>query len=352
MTTSNDQNTNALLKQIRRLGRELAVAQDRQVYYENTADQIQSLLNTRIFELEQAREALHRRSLELAESEKRFQSLADAAFEAILIHDREVVLDANDNALVLYGYTREQFIHMKLLDLIHPESKQLVTESIGNDLQDDIYLEALNLRADGSTFCVDMHSKGMNMEEGEMIHVTAVRDVTERKNMIDELKRLAQTDVLTNINNRRHLLQLGSIELQRAQRYGHPLTVLMLDIDHFKSINDRYGHNAGDESLKSFACACLMALRYTDILGRLGGEEFAVILPETPVESAVDVAERIRATIELLRVQSAKQSIQMTVSIGMTGLLDSDRSIDDLLKRSDQALYDAKSSGRNRFVMK
>jgi len=352
MSTSNDQNTNALLKQIRRLGRELAVAQDRQVYYENAADQNQSLLNTRIFELEQAREALHQRGQELAQSEKRFQLLADAAFEAILIHDREMILDANDNALMLYGYTREQFIQMKLLELVHPDSKQLVTRSFDVDLQEDIYLEALNLRADGSAFSVDMHSKGMNLESGGMIHVTAVRDVSERKNMIDELKRLAQTDVLTNINNRRHLLQLGSIELQRAQRYGHPLTVLMLDIDHFKSINDRYGHNAGDESLKSFACACLMALRYTDILGRLGGEEFAVILPETPVESAVDVAERIRATIELLRVQSAKQSIQMTVSIGMTGLLDSDRSIDDLLKRSDQALYDAKSSGRNRFVMK
>ncbi|MBC8212791.1 MAG: diguanylate cyclase [Gammaproteobacteria bacterium] len=351
MTTQNDQNVESLLKQIRRLGRELAVAQDRQVYYENAADQNQNLLNTRIQELEKAREALNRRGLELAQSEKRFQSLADAAFEAILIHDKEVILDVNDNALALYGYPRDQFINMKLLSLVHPDSQHSVVQLFSVNIKDDTYLETLNVRADGSVFSVDMHSKGMNLDEGDIIHVTAVRDVTERKQMIDELKRLASTDVLTSVNNRRNFLELGSNELQRAQRYAHPLTVMMLDIDHFKMINDNYGHDAGDEALKAFACACMSALRNTDILGRLGGEEFAVILPETPAHSAVDVAERIRATVELLKVRRGKQVINMTVSIGLTGLQDEDRSLDLLLKRADQALYQAKSLGRNRFII-
>ena len=346
--STKDEKIKSLLKQIKRLGRELAVAQDRQVYYENTADQNQNLLNTRIEELEAAREALKKRGRELEQSEKRFQSLSAAAFEAILIHDNQLILDANDNALELYGYSREQLIKMPLSQLLQPDSSESVDHSFGLAAEDS-RLEATHRRANGSIFSVEVHSKEIILEDS-ITQVTAIRDITERKAMEDELKKLARTDVLTGVNNRRYFLELGNIELSRAQRYRHPVALMMLDIDHFKAINDSFGHDAGDDALKEFSCACLSNLRSTDIYGRLGGEEFAIILPETSMKTSAEVAERIRATVQCLKVRSQNEIIDMTVSIGLSHLQDGDKTLDGVLKRADEAMYEAKNSGRNRIV--
>jgi diguanylate cyclase (GGDEF)-like protein len=167
----------------------------------------------------------------------------------------------------------------------------------------------------------------------------------------ERLRRLAATDVLTGASNRRHFLEQSLRELQRAKRYGLDLCLVMLDLDRFKEINDRYGHANGDEALKAFVHACRGVLREVDLLGRLGGEEFAVLLPETGAAGAREVAERLRERVMRLGVPSGSRILRFTVSAGITMLRAEDESVDALLHRADAALYEAKRSGRNRVVL-
>jgi len=172
----------------------------------------------------------------------------------------------------------------------------------------------------------------------------------ELKKALVELEKLATTDSLTGISNRRHLLTLAEREFQRARRYRHPFSLLMLDIDHFKSINDTYGHAAGDEALKLMADVTRNALRQVDIFGRFGGEEFVVFLPETPLRDAVTVADRIREAIASAPLTIQNAEARMTVSIGVSTYQDDEPSLDTLLMRADKALYEAKQRGRDRVV--
>jgi len=164
-----------------------------------------------------------------------------------------------------------------------------------------------------------------------------------------ELERLAHTDHLTGVNNRRYFIELLELELERCRRYPKSLSLLMLDIDHFKTVNDTYGHGAGDEALKSFvAMLNNSGLRNSDFAGRMGGEEFAVTLPETEMEIASGVvAERIRNSLEKRAIIYNGTRFFVTVSIGVAELRKED-SVQSILHRADQALYRAKTSGRNR----
>ncbi|XDE61958.1 diguanylate cyclase [Arthrospira platensis BEA 1257B] len=171
------------------------------------------------------------------------------------------------------------------------------------------------------------------------------------KTALVELEKLATTDPLTGIANRRHLLTLAEREFQRTQRYHNPFSVLMIDIDHFKLINDNYGHNIGDEALKIMADVTVNALRKVDIFGRFGGEEFVVFLPETQADEALLVAERIRKAIAQTPIYVEGQTINITVSIGVTIYESSEISLDGLLMEADKALYDAKKQGRNQVVI-
>jgi len=173
----------------------------------------------------------------------------------------------------------------------------------------------------------------------------------ERWQQISELKHLATTDQLTRLANRAHFIDGAEAELRRADRFNRDVTVLMVDLDHFKRINDRYGHAAGDEALRVFARVLRQETRTVDLLGRLGGEEFAILLPETGMESALQVAERLRAAIEQASfVFHHSKPISFTISIGVA-LLQLGDSLDILLARADDALYRAKHSGRNRVEM-
>jgi diguanylate cyclase (GGDEF)-like protein len=161
---------------------------------------------------------------------------------------------------------------------------------------------------------------------------------------------LASTDPLTGAYNRRHFLEAGNAELHRSKRYKTPFTALMLDIDHFKAVNDTYGHGIGDEALKKTVSVIQEALRTEDTLGRIGGEEFAVIFPQTDKTGAVLVAERIRASIEKIVIDTPSDPLTFTMSIGVSENLDDDNDIEDALKRADAALYEAKENGRNQVV--
>lgn len=175
------------------------------------------------------------------------------------------------------------------------------------------------------------------------------QEVAERTRLENHFRELADIDSLTGIANRRAFLARAHEELARARATGTPLSLLMLDIDHFKSINDRFGHAAGDQCLVGFRVACQMALRHVDIMGRLGGEEFAVLLPDTERAGVIAAAERVRAQVEATG-QDAADGRSLTVSIGAATHCGGE-TLDQLLVRADRALYAAKLDGRNRVVM-
>jgi len=154
--------------------------------------------------------------------------------------------------------------------------------------------------------------------------------------------------MLTGISNRRYFIAQAEQELRRSRRFARAMAVMMIDLDHFKRVNDAHGHATGDAVLQAFVKRALESLRQSDLLGRIGGEEFAVILPETELEAAREVAERLRAHLAERPVVAERAAIASTASIGVAQLSAKDGSIDNLLHRADQALYAAKQNGRNR----
>ncbi|MGE5658818.1 MAG: GGDEF domain-containing protein [Actinomycetota bacterium] len=172
----------------------------------------------------------------------------------------------------------------------------------------------------------------------------------------EQYRRQAITDALTGISNRRYILEEGKKAFLRAQHYGHPLSVLMFDIDHFKHINDTYGHQTGDITLCLLAGLCQQLIRKTDLLGRMGGEEFLMILPNTPLADAICLAERLRQVVENTVIASDdcspnRSSFSITISIGIATYSQDLPSMEALLADADLALYQAKTSGRNRVVV-
>jgi diguanylate cyclase (GGDEF)-like protein len=169
---------------------------------------------------------------------------------------------------------------------------------------------------------------------------------------IQKLDRVAHIDILTNLPNRRNFMTRTEQELLRTLRYGGGLSMLMMDVDNFKTINDRYGHKIGDIVLKELADVCRKALREVDIIGRIGGEEFAFALPNTGLTQGIELAERLRIMVEKTVVKTEQgKSIQFTVSIGATTLTDDISDVDILLNQADIALYEAKHNGRNRVCI-
>ena len=172
----------------------------------------------------------------------------------------------------------------------------------------------------------------------------------ELRKAMDELHHTANTDPLTLIANRRHFFEVAGTELARAQRYNHPLSLLLLDIDYFKNINDQYGHHAGDQVLKFFATFYRENLRRIDFIARFGGEEFIVLLPETGLSEAAMLAERLRSRLadEIIYTLPEEKSLNITVSTGISLFEGAGDTIQTLLSRADEALYRAKRQGRNR----
>ena len=161
----------------------------------------------------------------------------------------------------------------------------------------------------------------------------------------------ATFDELSGAHSRRSLIRTGEVEVKRARRHGYPLSLLMMDLDHFKNVNDAHGHGAGDFVLSQFGVICNQYLREEDLFGRIGGEEFAILLPHTDLVGAFDVADRIRQAVAGRDFKIAEgKSLQVTVSIGVAILDDDIDTIDILLKRADEALYRSKSEGRNRVT--
>lgn len=209
-------------------------------------------------------------------------------------------------------------------------------------------VEDVIARRDGRSLAVRMTVTEMQ-ESGERVGVEVVfQDVSIRREMERELERMATTDPLTGVTNRRQFIDRCEQELQRMKRFGDPVSLLMIDVDHFKRVNDSYGHAVGDAVLKHLAELALEQLRRTDVFARIGGEEFAFLLAGSGIEGALDFAARFRGLVEGRPAPTDRGSIGLTISIGAAQGDRHDQGADDLLRRADAALYRAKASGRNR----
>jgi diguanylate cyclase len=184
------------------------------------------------------------------------------------------------------------------------------------------------------------------------LNVKLSEEIAERKHAEDELKRLASVDFLTGLFNRRHFFEIARHEFIKATRYNHHLSVVIFDIDVFKSVNDTHGHLVGDQALAHIGKLVLQITRQPDIPARYGGEEFVILLPETDCDSAKIFAERLRNLVEDSPILSGRHSIHLTISVGVSGKdgMDNTESFDQLISQADEALYRAKSAGRNRVI--
>ncbi|HUE99886.1 MAG TPA: diguanylate cyclase [Anaerolineales bacterium] len=169
----------------------------------------------------------------------------------------------------------------------------------------------------------------------------------ERARLFQEVQSLALTDHLTGLQNRRSLFELGQVEFARAHRLNRPFCCMMLDLDHFKQVNDTYGHPVGDQVLKEFARRCKESVREIDLVGRYGGEELIILLPETDRETALQIAERLRSSIVVKPIKISDREIAITVSIGVATKDENTLQLETLIARADQAMYMAKHKGRN-----
>lgn len=176
------------------------------------------------------------------------------------------------------------------------------------------------------------------------------QEIAHRKTLEAELQRQALTDPLTGLSNRRQYELLFRRELDRHKRHGTPVALGMIDLDHFKRINDEHGHEFGDQVLKAVAEALQQPLRGCDILGRFGGEEFILILPETTLEQAISVAERMRETLRSVATIKDGQTIHITATFAMTEICPEDNDISDIIRRADDTLYQGKRAGRDRVM--
>ena len=345
--TSGDTAKDPREKELTKLRRRAERAEAQLENYERIVDRTQHLLNTRIEEVEAARTALAARTQELELSEERFRQLADAAFETIIIHSNGRIVDCNDAAVGLYALSKAELIGRQLADLVAPPHPSAAEDWILHAT--DKAIEGFHFRGTDKV-PVEVRSRNIKLKGG-MALVTAVRDITAHKQIESYLKSLANSDVLTGVGNRRYFLEEGRKEYARSKRYAQPLSLLMMDIDKFKSINDTYGHDIGDIALKALATICVDTIRTSDVFARLGGEEFAAILPCTEIDNAVLLAERLRRRVEAMVTPSSRGDIRYTISIGVAQMLGVDgEDIESMLSRADRGLYRAKEGGRNRVV--
>lgn len=289
----------------------------------------------------------------LQESERKYRLLFENSIESIVVLQDGRVKFCNSMAFQLTGYSREELLDAQMGRFIHPEDRIQVQEKY----QRRIKGEAVENRHQFRLLCKDgsvrvVETSGVTIEwDGKVSTLNFMEDITQRKRLEDELQRQAKTDDLTGLFNRRYFVERAEAELARQQRYGGNCSLLMLDIDHFKNVNDSYGHAVGDVALQRISMLCMKMRRESDLVGRVGGEEFAILLIETDCRTSLQVAERLRQVIEEDEFYTDQgDRIVLTVSIGVSERQDQTQSFASLMVQADKALYEAKRNGRNKVV--
>ena len=212
-----------------------------------------------------------------------------------------------------------------------------------------------DLRSTNGTYINDAMVRDQRLRDGDQVRIgrSILKFMTGENIEVhyhEEIYRLMTVDGLTQVFNRRYFNEALEREFNRSRRYARALSLIVFDIDHFKRINDTYGHLAGDGVLRQIAGAVKQRLRRDDIFARIGGEEFGVLLPEISLDGARTTADKIRKIIEALPLKHERHVLSCTVSLGVATIADADATHEDLYKRADERLYDAKSSGRNRVA--
>lgn len=296
---------------------------------------------------------LHQLERELRISEQRYRLLAENAWEVVWIAGTDGKVRYCSPAVERQrGFTVDEVMRQALHEVYPPESEKSIRDyfrrlraAIREGTEPPVLREEHEYyRRDGSRMVGEMQAIPHVDESGTVVEILGVtRDVSERKQFEAELQRRALTDSVTGVWNRRHGEELLGDELSQARESAVPLTVLMLDIDHFKAINDRDGHQAGDRVLMEVGLRLQDTVPADSVVARWGGEEFVVLLRDCPLAGALVVAEKIRARIANTAFQDHRR---VTVSVGAAELTAAD-DLDSWLSRADQALYAAKRSGRN-----
>jgi len=248
----------------------------------------------------------------------------------------------NGRAGAMFGLAPADMVGMTAPDFYWDRAKreEFVAQLRANGRVDGFEVQLKT--AAGTPFWVIMSANVIEVE-GDRCFFVSFAQIDEQKALEARLEHLASTDELTGVTNRRRLFELAKAEIDRSDRYERPFSVAMIDVDHFKRLNDEHGHAAGDEALRTLVRIVAKVLRKVDVLGRYGGEEFLLLLPETDAAGALDVAERVRATVA---AESGGSGHAMTVSAGVAQRKREEH-LDALLRRADDALYAAKQGGRN-----
>lgn len=285
----------------------------------------------------------------MRESEDRYRRLFDMESDAIFVIRNEdgQILAANHASSMLYGYTQEELLTKKNTDLsAEPEETYKAThEPFPTDQIVRIPLR-YHRKKDGTVFPLEITARFFTWE-GQSSHLAAIRDITEHKRVEEELARLASIDALTGIYNRRYFFKQAEQIFNRSTCPPCELVAMMIDVDHFKNVNDRYGHATGDNVLREVALRQTISIRPTDLLGRYGGEEFVILLPRTSWQEAKPIADRLIKAFTQKPIQVETIRIPITISIGIACIDPTVTDLDTLLNRADQALYISKQKGRN-----
>ena len=274
-----------------------------------------------------------------------FESMEDGM---IIIDSKERLVDFNNAASRIFPCITKKIIGENIRSILstHPGIISILdcgVEKTTCGIIRDINSETEHFRVQASPLV-----SGRNGETGKII---ALMNITEQVALMEELQKLAKTDELTGILNRREFITVSVKEINRARRYSRPCSIIIFDIDHFKSINDTYGHSEGDRALKHIVNIVNENIREIDIFGRYGGEEFTLMLPEVDGDAALHTAERLRLFIENAPLNINGEKICITASFGAAVFNGEDIGIDELIRRSDEAMYKAKNSGRNCSVI-
>jgi len=277
---------------------------------------------------------------------KRFADIIDKYVITVTTKTNSIITQVSSAFEKISGYSKEELIGQKINLVKHPDTPKAFHNYLWSTIENGQKWqgEVKNLRKDGREYWLEQTIIPIKNENGNVTSYLSVgADTTAKK----ELEKLSITDQLTGIFNRRKLNESLASEVEKAKRYKRPLALLMIDIDHFKQINDTYGHQVGDYTLTAVSEILTRSIRNSDIAGRYGGEEFMIICPETSEDSAKMMAEKLRLAIS---EYTYKHLEGLTISIGVAKL-EEDITTETLISRSDSALYAAKRGGRNQSVI-
>lgn len=292
-------------------------------------------------------------SLLRSDPQRYAQVVRNVSSFGIYLLDRDGLIRSwNQGAINITGFAEDEVIG-KPFEALFPESsvhegtpQRVLQFARANRHHKD---EQPRRRKDGKELIALCTLDAVRQDSGELqVFVEVFSDITEQKQREASLYHRATRDALTGLINRGHFTEMASMELERARRFSEPLTIALLDIDHFKRVNDTYGHDAGDQALIMFARVCQDYTRKIDYVGRLGGEEIAILLPRANKEPAYEMLQRLRLGLMEQRLQATGAEYSITVSIGLASLRGHTRDLRELMRNADAALYKAKREGRNR----